>query len=190
MCAMCSARNPKPRTNRSRSTGRSSVRSFWPRRRTTSRSPRSSSCQPACRDGASGAAGEELFGDLRHDGTPRAIVPCQAIVVDRLQSVQMIRRQIGTTARPAGVGACRCHVPLAPGRPSALRDTGAPSLRSTRARSVTVPSPFRCATVRFHATSGVAGLTMRAADGRTGGELRSHLVGAPLAAATKSVLRL
>ncbi len=53
---------------------------------------------------------------------------------------------IDTTARPAGVVACRCCAPLTPDRPSAFRDTGAPSLRATRARTVTVAlrdRPFR-----------------------------------------------
>lgn len=38
-------------------------------------------------------AGEELVGHLRHNGTPRAVVPRKAAVIDRLQSVQVIRHQ-------------------------------------------------------------------------------------------------
>jgi len=39
------------------------------------------------------AARQELVGDLRHDRTPRAILAREALVVDRLQAVQMIRHQ-------------------------------------------------------------------------------------------------
>jgi hypothetical protein len=39
------------------------------------------------------AAGEERVGDLRDDGAPRAVLTREAVVVDRLQSVQVIRHQ-------------------------------------------------------------------------------------------------
>lgn len=39
------------------------------------------------------AAGEELVGDLRDAGTPWAILAGKALVVDRLQAVQVIRHQ-------------------------------------------------------------------------------------------------
>ena len=39
------------------------------------------------------AAGEELVRDLRHDGAPRAVLAHEALVVDRLQAVQMVRHQ-------------------------------------------------------------------------------------------------
>ena len=49
-------------------------------------------------------------------------------------------------AMPAGAGACRRHAPPMPHRACARRDWGAPSIRSTWARPVTVPlhtRPFR-----------------------------------------------
>ena len=39
------------------------------------------------------AAGEELLGDWRDDGTPRAVLAHETVVVDRLPSVQVIRYQ-------------------------------------------------------------------------------------------------
>jgi hypothetical protein len=39
------------------------------------------------------AAGEELLGDPRDDGAPRAVLTHEAVVADRLQSVQLIRHQ-------------------------------------------------------------------------------------------------
>ncbi|MBC8086732.1 MAG: hypothetical protein H7Z40_05665, partial [Phycisphaerae bacterium] len=36
------------------------------------------------------AAGEKLVGDLRDDGPPRAVLAREAVVVDRLESMQMI----------------------------------------------------------------------------------------------------
>ena len=54
-----------------------------------------------------------------------------------------------TSATPAGVGACRRHAPPAPRRACALRDRGAPAYR----RLGCGPSPFRCATGCFDATS-------------------------------------
>ena len=39
------------------------------------------------------AAREELVGDLRHHRTPRAVLAREAVVVDRLQAVQVIRHQ-------------------------------------------------------------------------------------------------
>ena len=38
-------------------------------------------------------AREELLGDLRDHGAPRAVLAREAVVVDRLQSVQVIRHQ-------------------------------------------------------------------------------------------------
>ena len=40
------------------------------------------------------AAREELIGHLPHDVTPRAILAGEALVVDRLQAVQVIRHQL------------------------------------------------------------------------------------------------
>ena len=39
------------------------------------------------------AAGEELVSDLGDDGAPRAVLAREALVVDRLQAMQMIRHQ-------------------------------------------------------------------------------------------------
>ena len=38
-------------------------------------------------------AGEELVGDLRHDGPPRAVLAGEAILIHRLQPMQVIRYQ-------------------------------------------------------------------------------------------------
>ena len=39
------------------------------------------------------AAGEELVGDLCDHGAPRTVLAREALVVDRLQALQMIRHQ-------------------------------------------------------------------------------------------------
>ncbi len=40
------------------------------------------------------AARQELIGDLRDDGTPRAVLAREALVVDHLQPVEMILHQL------------------------------------------------------------------------------------------------
>jgi len=87
------------------------------------------------------AAGEEPEGVLPYEGTPWAILAGEAVVVDRLQAVQLVRHQPQTRRRLGGVVACKSRAPRVPGRQSALRVTGAPSMAPTRARPVTIPVP-------------------------------------------------
>lgn len=85
-------------------------------------------------------AGEKLVGDSRDHGLPSVILAGEVVIVDRLQSVQMVRHQ--PKARRRGGR----QAPSAPHRPCSLRDR-APRIRPTRARTVAIPlrdGPFRC----------------------------------------------
>jgi len=100
------------------------------------------------------AAGEELVGHLRDDGAPRAVLACEALVVDGLQALQVIRHQPKQRRRLG---------------PSGLVDAARSGTGERRAygRLGGWRSPFRCATGHSDATSGFAGLTMLAVAERT-----------------------
>ena len=107
--------------------------------------------------------GEELAGDLRDDRAPRAVLAREALVVDRLQTVQVIRHQPKERRRlgPSGfVDAARRARGSAIGAPSHgsaehTLDSGAARRRFVARRAVSTQHP--CG----------AGLTMLAADERT-----------------------
>ena len=95
------------------------------------------------------AAGEELVGDLCDDGAPWAKLAGKALVVDRLQAVQMIRhqpkkrRRLGAS-RLGNAMRRRCRVG------HARSGTGE---RRAYVRFGRRAAPFRCARGRFDATS-------------------------------------
>jgi len=102
------------------------------------------------------ATRQELVGDLRDDRAPRAILAGKPLVVDRLQAVQMIRLQPKERRRLRTPG----FVDATPRRRRRVRHArSGTEERRTYVRLSRGPSPFRCATGRFDATS-VAGLTM------------------------------
>ncbi len=84
-------------------------------------------------------AREELVGHLRHDRTPRTVLTRKAPVVDPSAAAADGPTPTERVARPAGAGGYRRHAPPVPRRAYALRDQGAPSIRPTRARTVTLP---------------------------------------------------
>jgi len=93
--------------------------------------------------------GEELVSDLCDDGPPGAVLAGKAVVVDRLQAMQVIRHQPKERRRLRTSGlvdATRCR-----GRIGHAR-SGTEERRVYR-RLGCGPSPFRCATCRFDATS-------------------------------------
>ena len=84
------------------------------------------------------AAGEELVGDLCDDGPPGAVLAGEAVFVDRLEAMQMIRHQPKQRRRLGASGlvdATRRWRRVG----HALRDRGARSIRPTRVRTITVP---------------------------------------------------
>ena len=108
-------------------------------------------------------AGEELVSDLHDDGPPGAVLAGEAVVVDGLQALQMIRHHPKQRRRL---------------RASGFVDAARRWRRVGHARSGTGErraygrlggwrSPFRCAPGRSDATSGFAGLTMLAVAERT-----------------------
>jgi len=107
--------------------------------------------------------GEELVGDLRDDRAPRAVLAREALVVDRLQTVQVIRHQPKERRRlgPSGfVDAARRARGSAIGAPSHgsaehTPDSGADRRHSVAPRAVS--TQHSCG----------AGLTMLAVDERT-----------------------
>ncbi len=95
------------------------------------------------------ATRQELVGDPRDDGAPRAVLLSESFVVDRLQAVQMVRHQPKERRclGPSGLvdsTRLRCRVG------HARSETGE---RRACARLGPGPSPFRCATGCFDATS-------------------------------------
>ena len=93
------------------------------------------------------AAGEERVGHLRDDGTPGAVLAREAVVIDRLQAVQMIRHQPKERRRlgPSGfVDATRRRRRVGHARSG----TGERRADTHRPRG---PSPFRGATGCFNA---------------------------------------
>ena len=95
------------------------------------------------------AAGEELVRDLRDDGPPGAVLAGEAVVVDRLQAMQLIGHQPKERRRlrPSGfVDATRRR-----GRVGHVRS--GTEERPAYARHGCRPPPFRRARGRFDATS-------------------------------------
>jgi hypothetical protein len=95
------------------------------------------------------ATGEELVGDLRDHGAPRAVLACEALVVDGLQAMQMVRHQPKERRRLRASGlvdAARHRGRVGHAR-SGTRE------RRAYSRLGCGPSPFRCAQGRFDATS-------------------------------------
>jgi len=95
------------------------------------------------------AAGKELVGDLRHDGAPRAVLARKALIVDRLQAVQVVRHQLKERLRLGAPG----FVDAARRRRRAGHVRSRTGERRAQARLGRGPSPFDCATGCFDATS-------------------------------------
>jgi hypothetical protein len=85
------------------------------------------------------AEGEERISALGDDGMLGALLAREALVVDRVQAMQMVAHPAKQRRRLRGVGACRRYAPPMPHRVCALRDRRAPSIRTIRVRTVTVP---------------------------------------------------